>query len=185
MCGLILFLFSGSVPNSRPQDDLDTAKMADIPGLIEGASQNYGMGHSFLRHIERTRLLLFVVDITGFQVQWQLRHYFGVISHEFSAPYVTPHASCDMRYFVPIPCVLGADRCLQSGGMANPQLSARAPYQDAVSAVRLLSQELELYVALVFCRCFFIYFPGGGGILMVPVFLGVKVFLVSRGPRWM
>ena len=63
-----------TVTTIRPQLGIlshDTGRpirIADLPGLVEGAHDNVGMGHKFLRHIERTKALLFVVDIGGFQL---------------------------------------------------------------------------------------------------------------------
>jgi serine/threonine-protein kinase OSR1/STK39 len=48
--------------------DLRTISIVDLPGLLEMAHANRGLGHSFLRHVERTKILLIMIDVQGFQL---------------------------------------------------------------------------------------------------------------------
>jgi GTP-binding protein len=64
-------------------EDVDERRptIADVPGLIEGASQGAGLGHAFLRHVERTRILLHIVDGASRDPEWD----FGIIRDELAA----------------------------------------------------------------------------------------------------
>jgi GTP-binding protein len=64
--------------------DYDTLVVADLPGLIEGAAQGQGLGHRFLRHVERCRVLAHLVDLSQVDVDEAVAN-FETIEHELQA----------------------------------------------------------------------------------------------------
>ncbi len=106
--------------------------MADIPGIIEGASEGAGLGHDFLRHIDRCRLLIHVVDVSGSEgrdpiadfeaINAELREYNPELA---SRPQLVAANKCD---------VLGDDRQLLDDFRAYAEGKGYAVYEISAAA---------------------------------------------------
>ncbi len=84
-------------------DEGSSFVMADIPGLIEGAGEGIGLGHEFLRHVERCRLLLHVIDVSGSEGRdpiddfEKINHELSIFSEELTlAPQIIVGNKCDL-----------------------------------------------------------------------------------------
>lgn len=84
-------------------DEGSSFVMADIPGLIEGAGEGIGLGHEFLRHVERCRLLLHVIDVSGSEGRdpiddfEKINHELSVFSEDLTlAPQIVVGNKCDL-----------------------------------------------------------------------------------------
>ena len=86
-------------------DEGSSFVMADIPGLIEGASEGVGLGYDFLRHVDRCRLIVHVVDVSGSEGRDPVED-FDVINSELKAyneelasrPQIVVANKCDLLY---------------------------------------------------------------------------------------
>jgi GTP-binding protein len=74
--------FTTLIPNLGvvSHKDADPFVVADVPGLIAGASEGKGLGHDFLRHIERTRILIHLIDASQETVDAMISDYEGILN---------------------------------------------------------------------------------------------------------
>lgn len=107
--------------------------MADIPGIIQGAHKNRGLGFEFLRHIERTKALVFVIDIAGWEGREPIND-FQVLQEELRAydpdllnkPFLIVLNKCDIE---------GADQKYDEFCQCFPKLKKRMHLISAESGI--------------------------------------------------
>ncbi|CAL1158822.1 unnamed protein product, partial [Cladocopium goreaui] len=132
--------------------DGSTLTMADAPGLVEGAHRGEGLGHEFLRHLERTKVLIYVVDCARstdpFLDFLSLQREVQTFSFEMALkPSAVVATKCDVKPEETLPKV---DKLYRSVRSAEPSLGSSAPlFVRAVSArfgegIPGLLQELRL-----------------------------------------
>lgn len=133
--------FTTLVPNLGVVDvgDFDSFVMADIPGIIDGASEGRGLGIDFLRHVERTKVLLFVLDCANYRTLTEQYQNLRVELERFSAelstrPFGIALSKIDIAQDLP----QSIDEFLKNLGLP------RIEYEGSVYASESIRGELEL-----------------------------------------
>ncbi len=127
-------------------DEEKTFVMADIPGLIEGASDGVGLGHEFLRHVERCRLIVHVLDASGVEGRDPVED-FNIINSELEnfseelaeCPQIIAANKCDMASEEQIDNI---KKFAEEKGMKFFAVSA-ATTQGTKELVNTIAEELE------------------------------------------
>lgn len=123
-------------------NDEQSFVMADIPGLIEGASEGVGLGHEFLRHVERCRLLVHVVDVSGIEGR-DAAEDFAIINGELK----NYNAELELR-----PQIVAANKCDIASEEAREKFKAHIgqlglPYFEISAATGQGTRELVYEIA--------------------------------------
>ncbi len=120
--------------------------MADIPGLIEGASEGVGLGHEFLRHVDRCRLIIHVIDVSGSEGR-DPKEDFDIINRELKnfseelaeRPQIVAANKCDMATPEQIDELR---KYVESKGLEMYEISA-ATTQGTKELIAATARELE------------------------------------------
>jgi GTP-binding protein len=143
----------------QQRSGLDGFVLADIPGLIEGASTGVGLGHKFLRHVERTRLLIHTVDITSENVLADLetinRELALYDAHLSSLPQIIALNKCELMLEEEAEAIkesLEKHLKAKSGaGAANANANANANASLAASP-DTLAQDTKIFLISAYAR---------------------------------
>ncbi len=143
--------FTTLTPNLGVTGDEERFVVADIPGLVEGASEGRGLGHRFLRHVSRCRVLVLVVDLTAEDpaadlatVRAELAAYDPALAERSQVVVGTKADLVNADAATP----LGPDAVVASGVTGEGLDELRRRVAGVVAAVRSDEPELQPYVVL-------------------------------------